>query len=110
MITRHIARCADGSALKAPRYPPPEASAGALADAGNREPVVGVWPGIRLRWIAASLTDPLGKLSQLVPAPLPDGRERHRVPGEAQRDLVRPARAVMAAHRLDGQHRAIDAT
>jgi hypothetical protein len=106
VITGHAADRARATALQALG----QASANALARTGDREPVVGVWPGSGLRWVAARRANPLGQLSQLVPAPLPDGCERHRVPGEAERDFVGPAGAITAAHRLDRQHGAIDAT
>jgi hypothetical protein len=110
VITRHVARRANGSAGQAAGHASAGASSFTGADAGNREPVVGVRPGGGLRWVATGLADPLGQLSKLITAPLTDGRERDRVPGEAQCDLVWPAGAIMAAHRLDGQHRAINAT
>jgi hypothetical protein len=110
VITGHVARRANGSAGQVAGHASAGASSFAVADARNREPVVGVGPGSGLRWIATGGNDPLCQLSQLVTAPLTDGRERDRVPGEAQCDLVWPAGAVMAADRLDGQHRAINAT
>lgn len=85
----------------------PATRAGALAETGNREPVVRVWPASGLRRVAACRAHPVGQLSQLVPAPLPDSCEGHRVSAEAQRDLVGLAGAVMTAHGLDRQHRTI---
>ncbi len=109
VIASRVACSAHGTAPRALRPATANAPAGAVTDAGNGEPVVRVWPGSGLRRVVASRADPLGQLSQLVPAPLADGRERRRVSGEAQSDLVGPPGAVMAAHGLDGQHGAIDA-
>ncbi|HYK68011.1 MAG TPA: hypothetical protein VEV45_08715 [Streptosporangiaceae bacterium] len=108
VIAGHLACRARGTGRRGPTHS--AAGDSAFAGAGDREPVVGVWPGIGLRGVAASRADLLGELGQFVAAPLPDGGEWLRVPREAQRDLIRLARAIMAAHRLDRQHRAIDAT
>ena len=75
----------------------------------SREPVVRVGPGCCLRGIRTRRADALGKLGQLVPATLADCGKRHRVPGQIQRDLVRLASPISAAHCLDGQHGTINA-
>jgi hypothetical protein len=98
VITGHVARRAHGAALDAAGDD--SAKATVFADSRRREPVVRVWPGSGLRRITASRADPLGQLSQLVAAPLPDGCEWHRVPGEVQRDLIGSSGAVVAAHGL----------
>jgi hypothetical protein len=75
----------------------------------SREPVVRVGPGCCLHGIRTGRADALGKLGQLVPTPLADCGKRHRVPGQIERDLVRLASPISAAHCLDGQHGTINA-
>ncbi len=74
----------------------------------GREPVIRIWPLGSKPGIAAGLADTFGELRELVAAALTHGRERHRVPREPQRDLVRLASPVAAVNCLDGQHRAIN--
>lgn len=84
-----------------------------LAPAGRRnrarigEPVVRVWPDGGLHRIGARGRNPLRERQQLVTAPLADGREGHRVPGEIESDLVRLPGAVAATDRDDRQDRPI---
>jgi hypothetical protein len=68
------------------------------------EPVVRVGPGRGLLGIESGRTDPVGQLGEVMTAALAHGSERDRVPGQAQRDLVRLPGAVTAAHGGDGQH------
>jgi hypothetical protein len=84
--------------------------AGIRAAARGREPVVRVRPGGRLPRIEAGGTDPGRQLGELIPAALAYGRERHRVPGQVERDLIRLASFVPARHSMHRQHGTIDAT
>ena len=78
--------------------------------AGGREPVVRVRPRRSLLGIEASLSYPPSELGKLIAAALADGRERHRVPSQIERDLIRLPRFIPAGHGLHGQHGTIDAT
>ncbi len=80
------------------------------AAARGGEPVVRVRPGGSLLGIEAGGGDPLRQLGELVAAALADGRERHRVPGQVERDLVRLPCLIPAGHSLHRQHGTIDAT
>lgn len=71
------------------------------------KPVVRVGPDVRLFRVNASRSDVLGKLGKLMTAPLTDSGERYRVSGQAQRDLIRLARAVAAVDGHDREHRPI---
>jgi hypothetical protein len=79
--------------------------------AGRRrgKPVVWVRPRRRLLGVVACPVDPVRQLRELVAAPLADRRERHRVPGQVQGDLIRLTRPVTACDRGHGQHGTIDA-
>jgi hypothetical protein len=74
------------------------------------EPVVRIRPRRGLLGIRARRADPLRELGQLVPATLADCGERHRVPGQIERDLVRLADPIAATYSLNRQHRTINAT
>jgi hypothetical protein len=73
------------------------------------EAVVGVRPCRGERRILTGGAHPVGELGQAVTAPLSDRRERRRVPGQLQRDLVCLPGAVDAWHGSHGQHRPINA-
>jgi hypothetical protein len=73
------------------------------------EPVVGVGPGVGLLGVEARGCYLVRKLGQPVTAALADGGERHRIPRQVQRDLIRLSRAVTAGHGGHGQHGAIHA-
>jgi hypothetical protein len=83
---------------------------GSRAAAGGGEPVVRVRPRRSLLGIEAGGSYPPGQLGKLIAAALPDGRERHRVPGQIERDLIRLPCLVPASHGLHGQHGTINAT
>jgi hypothetical protein len=70
--------------------------------AGTRagEAVVRVGPGSGLLRIQPGCTDALGQLRELIAAALADGRERHRVPGQPEGDLVGLPGGVTAGHGL----------
>jgi hypothetical protein len=73
--------------------------------AGRRwEPVVWVRPRRRLLRVVTCPVEPVRQLRKLVAAPLADRRERYRVPGQAQGDLIRLACPVTACDRGHGQH------
>jgi hypothetical protein len=59
-----------------------------LTAARRREPVVGIRPDGSLLRILPGRADALGEFRQVVSTSLADSRERHRVPGQVQRDLV----------------------
>jgi len=80
------------------------------ASATGGEPVVRVRPGGGLLRVEPGRGDPCGQLRQLVSAALAHGRERPRVPGQVERDLIRLPGPVPAGHSLHGQHGTIDAT
>jgi hypothetical protein len=80
------------------------------AAARGRKPVVRVRPRRSLLGISASGSDPRSQLGKLITASLADGRERHRVPGQVERDLIRLPCLVPASHGLHRQHGTIDAT
>jgi hypothetical protein len=84
--------------------------AGFRTAARRREPVVRVGPRGSLLGIEAGGSYPPGQLGKLIAAALADGRERHRVPCQVERDLVRLPRFIPAGHGLHGQHGTIDAT
>ena len=84
--------------------------AGIRAAARGGEPVVRIRPGRGLLRIEAGSTDPGRQLGELITAALAYGRERHRVPGQVERDLIRLASPVPARHSMHRQHRTIDAT
>jgi hypothetical protein len=84
--------------------------AGTRAAARGREPVVRVRPGLSLLRIEAGGTNPGRQLGELITAALAYGRERHRVPGQVERDLIRLASLVPARHSMHRQHGTIDAT
>jgi hypothetical protein len=84
--------------------------AGFRAAAGRREPVVRVRPRRSLLGIEAGGSYPPSQLGKLIAAALADGRERHRVPSQIERDLIRLPRLVPAGHGLHGQHGTINAT
>jgi hypothetical protein len=80
------------------------------AAAPGGEPVVRIRPGGRLFRVEAGGADPGRQLGELISAALSYGRERHRVPGQVERDLIRLARLVPARHSMHRQHGTIDAT
>jgi hypothetical protein len=80
------------------------------AAATGGEPVVGVRPRGGLLGVEPGRGDPCSQLRQLVSAALANGRERPRVPGQVERDLIRLPGPVPAGHSLHGQHGTIDAT
>jgi hypothetical protein len=80
------------------------------AAADGREPVVRVRPRRSLLGIEAGCSYPRSQLGKLIAASLADGRERHRVPGQIERDLIRLSHFVPAGHGLHGQHGTINAT
>jgi hypothetical protein len=80
------------------------------AAAGGREPVVRVRPRRSLLGIEASRSYPPSQLGKLIAAALADGRERHRVPSQIERDLIWLPRFIPAGNSLHGQHGTIDAT
>jgi hypothetical protein len=84
--------------------------AGIRATACGREPVIRVGPGGSLLGIEARGGYPRRQLGKLITAALADGSERHRVPGQVERYLVRLPCFVPAGHGLHGQHGTIDAT
>jgi hypothetical protein len=108
-VTGGVANTAMNLARRSLSRPWVGIKAGRLVAAGSREPVVRVGPGCSLLRIRTSGTDALGELGQLVSATLADGGKRHRVSGQIQRDLVRLAGPIAAAHCLDGQHGTINA-
>jgi hypothetical protein len=75
-----------------------------------REPVVRIRPRCGLFGIGPRGGQPVREIRQLITAALANHGERHRIPGQAQGDLIWPADPVTAAHRLDGQDGAINAT
>ena len=58
--------------------------------ARTREPVVRIRPGGSLLRVSTRCTHPFGQFGKLIPATLADGGKRHRVPGQPQRNLIRP--------------------
>lgn len=80
------------------------------AAAGSREPVVRVRPRCGLLGVEAGGGNPRSQVGELIAASLADGRERHRVPGQIERDLIRLPCLVPARHSMHGQHGTIDAT
>lgn len=71
---------------------------------GAGEAVVRIRPRRGLLGIEPGVGELVGQLRELVTAPLADGRERDRVPGQAQRDLERLPGAIAARHCSDRQH------
>jgi hypothetical protein len=71
------------------------------------KPVVRVRPDGGLLRIDTRRGDPLRKRRQLMTAPLADGRERHRVPGEIERNLIRLPGTVAASDRDHREDRTI---
>jgi hypothetical protein len=84
--------------------------AGVRAAARGGEPVVRVRPRGSLLGIEAGSSYPRGQLGKLIAAALADGRERHRIPGQVERNLIRLSYLVPASHGLHRQHGTIDAT
>jgi hypothetical protein len=69
----------------------------------GREAVVWIWPRRRLPRVSARTVEPVRQQGKLVAAALPDRRERNRVPGQGQGDLIRLACPVTACDRCHGQ-------
>jgi hypothetical protein len=74
------------------------------------ETIVRIRPSGGLLRVEPGCAQALGQLRKLIATALADGRERDRVPGQPEGDLVRPASRVPAGHGLHGKHGSIDAT
>jgi hypothetical protein len=73
------------------------------------EPIIWIGPRVSLLGVSPRLRHALRELREVMTAALADSGERHRVPGQAQSDLVGLADPVPTADRVDGQHGAINA-
>jgi hypothetical protein len=76
--------------------------AGTRAAARTGEAVVRVRPRNGLLRVEPRCADALGQLGELIAAALADGRERYRVPGQLEGDLIRLPSGVPASYRLHG--------
>jgi hypothetical protein len=73
------------------------------------EPVIRIRPHSCLTRIGPRPADPVSEQREQVPAALAHGGERHRIPGQVERDLKRAPGPVPAGHGRDRQHGPIDA-
>jgi hypothetical protein len=79
----------------------------AAAAGRNREPVVRIRPQAGLVGIVAGRLNLRRQRGKLVAATLADDRERLPVQHQPERDLIRPARLVVARDRYDAEQRSI---